>query len=216
MPQRCPELREVGWQEFICRISGVSVAADCTGTSDRGNGQPSCIPLKARAYRRGELALNMLAPDEREAVRTMAESIAEEQVGPRDLESLSLESLEALIARAQERRQFLLSSAKRVPALQRRLELCERRREALEQQMEQLREEIERARRGLPAWEKGTPPGLRARPDPGKTSHPKPNLSPEQRARKAQRMLEISAKRYGWSPQRLAKEKARYAMPGAR
>jgi len=213
MSSRCAELKEVGWQEFICRISGVSVPADCPAANQRADGLITCIPLKARAYRQGTLALSALPGDEREAVKAMAESMPEEKVGTGDLESLPLDRLEDLIERAQERRRFLVKFARRVPLLQRRMQTCERRRDLLDREIEQLGEEIERAARGLPPKLISAPATPKRRPGrpPGQhAGRSRRRSKSAQRLQKIHTMLDTSAKRYGWSAERLAQEKAKH------
>jgi len=85
----CRYLRTVGWQEWICAISGASVGDRC------GIGLEECIPLLAWRWVRGEVTFARitrgLGPRDitRRAVIAMAQRILEREGVPLDLQQMS-------------------------------------------------------------------------------------------------------------------------------
>ena len=211
-----------------CRLTGASVGSDCGGAADRLlDDATDCIPRQALRYVRGDReSFATLGRLEREAVMGTAAAIreriaagmirhedtketAEVTDDMTDLSSMTSEQLRELAGRAKaaarEREKANKQASAARPALEEERARCMGRVLAMNKALEALE-----AGRTVDLRELG----LRVRRGTKSARGPRaagqgPKWTPEQRLAQAERVLEVSAKRYGWSPKRLAEAKAK-------
>jgi len=157
----CRDVLTVGWQEYVCRLSGASVEANCADGGD-------CIPHKALRYLAGALDINTLPPDERKAVKLMAERIQETEAAPQDVDGMTEAQLDALVGKAKERKRALRALRRQGPKLEKRLVLLHSRKQGLEAEIA----DIEKALAAIAEGRAAELPGPKKR-----------RLSPETRRR---------------------------------
>lgn len=224
--------------EIECSITGASITDDCGRPREAGGDADAldCLPKKILRYARGErrFLAGVSGPDRQvilaQAPRVMARlqagkvrlegearsAMAEERepnVGPLDLTAMSVEELEALAKKAdraaRERKRQQADMARIVEPLRERKVI-------LEQQLDSLEVALERVEHGKPlglTHQELKALGVRLRrrvpqaaptPDGRKAAVTKPD-----RTRiKAETMIRTAARRYHWSPERLAERLA--------
>lgn len=139
----CRDVMTVGWREYACRLSGVTVMADCAEGGD-------CIPHKALRYLAGTLDINALPPEERKAVEVMVERIAE-TAGPQDMDGMTEAQIDALVQKARERKRALRALNRSRPKLEKRLEILRSRRHEIEGEIDALTATLKAIAEGRPA-----------------------------------------------------------------
>lgn len=137
----CKHIVTTGWEEFACGVTGASVTRGCA-TPALG----LCLPRKGLMVRAGTLRLDELPADERKVVMRMAEQIKANAVG--DIEQMSDEQLDAMIARAKELKRARWALMKRLPSIERQRDKLIARRNALQKRIGELQQTIDGIREG--------------------------------------------------------------------
>ena len=209
---RCKHLRRVGYQEWECDISGVSVGAECASVE-----ASPCLPRKAVMVRAGMLRLEKLPGNERRAVADLVRKLARNEV-PRErgdmaegakeqpskgglegvsLEALTSDELDNLVKQARTLRMRRARQARAVPRLEAQRAKLIGQRVDLQKRIGSLDEAIDAIREGRPVdLAAATGRSSRGR---GQGSVPRPagkgaEWTPKRRAEQSRRMKDTLAR----------------------
>lgn len=131
---RCGWIRAVGYEEYECGITGVSVVAECANAA-------RCIPRMARMYVRGMLpAFDRLDEETREAIMQVAKEFG--GLGGASVKGMSEGELTALMEQVRSERQARARGKRQLPAYNKRLRRLVERRHQIDEQIKAVQAAI--------------------------------------------------------------------------
>jgi hypothetical protein len=126
---RCGWIERIGYEEYQCGITGVSVEPNCANAT-------RCIPRMARMYMRGMLPrFDRLDVGTKEAIMQLTTRIGGAGASVREM---SEEDLAALVEQVNAERQARAKGKRRLPAYNRRLRALVERRHNIDEQIKAL------------------------------------------------------------------------------
>ena len=183
MSTRCERLRRIGYEEWVCGISGVRMEPD-----DCAGGDGDCVPRLALRYLNGTLdgSYNQAVM---EAIMATAAQILEKNAATDglSLRAMNEKQLEQLIEQARQRRRLLGRTKRRLPGMRKRLQQLLDRRQSLEESITAQEAAIRAVEEG-----RALPPGPpRAPARPGKAGKGRIERTPEERAALNKRRVQL-------------------------